>query len=298
MGQMDLVVNLWDNVFNKVCICYLDSTFIGNAWHQDLFDLFISALDSLDLKKLQHMSVDDPNVNWAFFSELPNYRTENDMSKLLSTGSCGLLAIHGAFKTGQLGELITLMWPEVVDSPLPFCGTQWIEDKQVAVQVIEIWDDTCQLCTFWLSLPKSKQPSSHSYLMLLSATKDPLILAKLHFFSYIAGNMKPFLAECQYTKPMMSFMHDDLHQLLRNIASKNIKLKMLEKYKNASVLCDDNFSDTKNYLENKEVDIGFGANKILTEKMKTDNMKLMCVQLIVWSFLSHWQGSLWKSPLY
>ena len=40
-----------------------------------------------------------PNVNWAFFSELCNYQTENDMSKLLSTGSCSLHAIHGALKT-------------------------------------------------------------------------------------------------------------------------------------------------------------------------------------------------------
>ena len=31
MGQMDLVVNFWDNVVNKVCACYLDSTFIGHA---------------------------------------------------------------------------------------------------------------------------------------------------------------------------------------------------------------------------------------------------------------------------
>ena len=48
--------------------------------------------------------MDGPNVNWVFFSELCNYRTENDMSKLLSTGSCGLFhtgSIHGAFKTGE-----------------------------------------------------------------------------------------------------------------------------------------------------------------------------------------------------
>ena len=37
--------------------------------------------------------MDGPNVNWAFFSELRNYGTENDMSKLLSTGSCNLHAI-------------------------------------------------------------------------------------------------------------------------------------------------------------------------------------------------------------
>ena len=101
MGQMDLVVNFWDNYVNKVCTCYLDSTFIGHARHQDRFKHFILALDSLDLKKLLQVSMDDPNMNWVFFSELCNYQTENDMSKLLSTESCGLHAIHGAFKTGE-----------------------------------------------------------------------------------------------------------------------------------------------------------------------------------------------------
>ena len=31
MGQMDLLVNFWDNVVNKVCTHYLDSAFIGHA---------------------------------------------------------------------------------------------------------------------------------------------------------------------------------------------------------------------------------------------------------------------------
>ena len=65
--------------------------------------------------------------------------------------------------------------------------------------------------------------------MLLSATKDPRILVKLHFSSYIAGTVKPFFTEYQYTKPMMPFMYDDLHQLLSDIVSKCIKLKMLKK---------------------------------------------------------------------
>ena len=70
---------------------------------------------------------------------------------------------------------------------------------------------------------------------------------------------------------MMLFMYEDFHQLLRDIVSKHIKLEM-EKSKNASILCDVNFSDAKNHLRNKEVDIGFGANKILTKKMKTDEI--------------------------
>ena len=53
--------------------------------------------------------MDGPNVNWVFFSELRNCRTENDISrcKLLSTGSCSLRAIHGAFKTRAEDRLET-----------------------------------------------------------------------------------------------------------------------------------------------------------------------------------------------
>ena len=181
--------------------------------------------------------MDDPNVNWAFFSELCNYQTENDMSKFLSTGSCSLHAIHVAFKTGEqstdwkLKKVLRALHQVLRDSPAgqndyvdvtgssqfspPFCGTWWIEDEQVAIRAIETQSDICQLCTFWLSLPKSKPLLSQSYLILLSATKDPLIVAKLHFFSYIAGTMKPFLTEYHYTKPMMPFIYDDLYQLLR-----------------------------------------------------------------------------------
>ena len=50
---------------------------------------------------LLHVSMDDPNVNWAFFSELRNYRAENNMTKLLTTGSCVIHSIRGAFKTGE-----------------------------------------------------------------------------------------------------------------------------------------------------------------------------------------------------
>ena len=70
----------------------------------------------------------------------------------------------------------------------------------------------------------------------------------------------------------MSFIYNDLHQLLRDLVSKYIKPEMLEKCKSTSILCDVNFSNAKNHLRNKEVDIGFGANKILTKKMKTDEI--------------------------
>ena len=158
MGQVDIVVNFLGNIVNKVCTRYHDSTFIGHVRHQDLFEQSISALDLLDLKKLPQLSMNGPNVNWAFFSELRNNRTENDMSKLLSTGSCGLFltgSIHGAFKTGEqsadwkLEKVLRNLHQILHDSParrkdyvdvtgssrfpLSFCGKRWIEDGQVAI---------------------------------------------------------------------------------------------------------------------------------------------------------------------
>ena len=83
--------------------------------------------------------------------------------------------------------------------------------------------------------------------------------------------MKSFLTEYQYTKPIIAFMYD-FHQLLRDFVSRYIRSETLEKYKNDSVLCDVNFSDAKNHLRSKKVDIGFGANKILTDTMKVDKI--------------------------
>ena len=60
--------------------------------------------------------------------------------------------------------------------------------------------------------------------------------------------------------------------------SKYIKPETLEKCKNASILCDVNFSDAKNHLRNKEVDTGFSANKILTGKIKHDLFTADCLK--------------------
>ena len=70
MGQMDLVVNYWDDVLNRVCTWYLDSTFVGHSRSNDLLEHFLLGLQSLDKAKLIQVSMDGPNVNWAFFEEL------------------------------------------------------------------------------------------------------------------------------------------------------------------------------------------------------------------------------------
>ena len=66
---------------------------------------------------LLQVSMDGSIVTLSFLSELQSYRTEIGMSNLLSTGSCGFHASHGAFKAGvqsrdwtrQLDKMTTLM---------------------------------------------------------------------------------------------------------------------------------------------------------------------------------------------
>ena len=66
--------------------------------------------------------------------------------------------------------------------PLFFCATRWVEDKPVADQLIEIWDNIVNIVRYWEKLPKSKQPSSKSFLEV----------SKLQFFSLVTGLFKPF----------------------------------------------------------------------------------------------------------
>ena len=298
MGQMDLVVNYWDNIMNRVCTRYLDSTFMGHSRSSDLLEHFLSALQSLDKTKLIQVWMDGPNVSWAFFSELRNFRDENDMNVLLPTGSCGLHSIHLAFKTGEnstdwgVKKILKAVYQLLHDSParradyidvtgsdqfpLPFCGTRWIEDEKVALRAIDIWDHICQICKFWEGLVKSRQPSCKSYETVLSATKDPLIIAKLNFFAHIARMLQSFLTTYQSVKPMTPFLHDDLYQLLKDITSKFMKSEVLDKCKSSISLCKLDYNKENSYL--KKPDIGFGANAVIKDKTEKDEVTLAQVE--------------------
>ena len=140
----------------------------------------------------------------------------------------------------------------------------------MALRAIEIRENVCALVRFWLLLPSSKRPTSKSYQTVLAATEDPLILAKLHFFAHISGIMKHFLANYQCIKPMMPFMYDDLHQVLRDMSSKFIKADELEKYKTGAALIKMDFCDSK--IHSKDVEVDCGASKILSDKTRRDEV--------------------------
>ena len=69
--------------------------------------------------------MDGPNVNWKFFEDLLQDRSQSDpdIPKLINIGCCGLHVVHGAFKyeataTGwKLDSLLRSMWYILSESP-------------------------------------------------------------------------------------------------------------------------------------------------------------------------------------
>ena len=54
-------------------------------------------------------------------------------------------------------------------------------------------------------------------IVVKNAVYDPLILAKLHFFSYVAGIVEPFLRQYQTENPMIPFPYADLKKIVRQL---------------------------------------------------------------------------------
>ena len=94
-----------------------------------------------------------------------------------------------------------------------FGATRWVEDKPVVDRLLEIWPNMVKITYFWLSLPKSKQPSTKSFENFKTAVNDPLTPVKLNFFSYFASIFQPFLMKYQTDKPMIPYLHSDIVKL-------------------------------------------------------------------------------------
>ena len=102
-----------------------------------------------------------------------------------------------------------------------FC--RWVEDKPVADRLIQIWPQMISIINFWNTLPRSKQPSSKSYLNVKISCADPLYLAKFKFFSFFASMLEPYLRLYQTDKPMLPYMCDDLTKFITNVLSLIVK---------------------------------------------------------------------------
>ena len=100
----------------------------------------------------------------------------------------------------------------------------------MAKRLIEIWPNIKRQVKFWQSLPKSKRTSSKSYEIVVEAVADPLVVAKLHFFSYAASLLKPYLNKIQSKEPMIPYLKKELLHLYRNVLEIIIQLDILSNF--------------------------------------------------------------------
>ena len=311
--QMDLNVRYWDPVENLVKVRYWDSKFLGHTANTDLLASFNESTLKISSSKVIQVSMDGPSVNHLFYQNLVKHRSDVDIKeKMVSIGSCGLHIVHGSFKhafektswkmkgllkgsfvilhdtPARRADYITITKSELF--PLFFCATRWVEDKEPADRLYEIWPNMVKIVDFWLGLPKNKQPSGKSWNFVLDATKDVLTRAKLGFFSYVASILEPFLTKFQTAKPMVPYLYEDMSDVYRSI----LQIVFLEDTTNVEgcKLAKINTGDKKILKKEQDYTVGFVAQRNVKKLMKKDAVTrkelddfyenvLVCVQALI-----------------
>ena len=192
------------------------------------------------MTKFLQLSMDGPNTNWNVLNLVNNRLVEKGEKNLLEIGSCSLHTAHGAFQTGvtktgwELNKVLKTIYKIFNESPaqcdvyfkeessskfsMKFCEARWIEDKEFAERALEVWKSVVATIRYWESLCKSKKPKNNkSFATLVIHYQDLLMTAKLHFFAFIAGILKPFLVLFQTDNPMLPFKYDELSKISKRL---------------------------------------------------------------------------------
>ena len=76
--QMDINVRFWHPTKNRVEVRYLDSMFLSHTAARNLLHNFNLATSKLSAPNMIQVSMDGPNVNWAFYNLLLKSREEKN----------------------------------------------------------------------------------------------------------------------------------------------------------------------------------------------------------------------------
>ena len=151
---------------------------------------------------------------------------------------------------------------------LPF---RWVEYRKVSYRIIKIWLSIVKIVNHWSSLPPSKQPKCKSYKVLKNAMKNPSVVAKFNFFSFLAGHLLPYLTRYQSQKPMIPFLHDDIQQLVKELLTLTIKSEVTDNCKeDYKALLKIDLRDVRNHIKKKDMHVGFGTLDELQSLLRKD----------------------------
>lgn len=244
-GQMDVVVRYWDQKANKACSRYWGSGFLGKGASSNLLQTFLDTTTELKLRKVIQLSMDGPNVNWAFNNLLKEHLCDSDPEcpTFVPTGSCGLHIVHGALQAGHnatdwnVNSILSSLWLFFKDSPskralfsevtggsvfpLRFCAHRWVENVPVTDRALTLWP---QVLTFLdAAHDQYRKTQAHSYTVLESAARNPLTVPIFHFFRSVAVQLQPFLEKFQSDAPLVPFLSEELEKMLRVLLNRFLK---------------------------------------------------------------------------
>ena len=169
-SQIDLLIRYWDERADMVSTRYYDSTCLGKAAATDVFENFNDVAKNLEETKFLQVMSDGRNVNKPFLNLLAETMEEEQHSRLVNLGTCGLHTLHNGFQHGKKAsgwelKLFNSMYKIFDESParragyefttaiesdfaLQFCSHRWIENARVAEKAENIWKNTYKLLIF------------------------------------------------------------------------------------------------------------------------------------------------------
>ena len=81
---------------------------------------------------------------------------------------------------------------------------------------------------------------------------DQLILPKLHFFSYVAGIVEPFLKTYQTDNPMIPYLYFDLKSIVKQLFELIVESNVIDACRSGRELKEINLGDKKSLLSLKK----------------------------------------------
>ena len=180
-SQVDLLIHYYDDIADMVSTRHYYNKCLGKAAATDVFEKFNSIAKNLDETRFLQVMSDGPNFNKLFCNLLAETREEEQCSRLLDLGTCGLHTLHNGFQHGEKASgwefklLLNAMYKIFDESSarrvgyekimaaiendyaLQFCSHRWIENARVAERVKNVWEKYLQISDYWKTLSKSKQ---------------------------------------------------------------------------------------------------------------------------------------------
>jgi hypothetical protein len=286
--QMDCYVRLYNVNKNRVETRYITSTFLGHATAVHLKDAFKENCKRLDPQKMLQISMDGPNVNLKFYSDLCAELEEQDDPQLVNIGTCSLHSVHNAFKSAVkvsdsgIDSLLQSLWTLFhntparrqdftnitggVTFPLKFCAHRWTENVNVIERALLVWPQVEKYVAHVNAPGNGKmKPSSLSFATVQKAVEDPLTTCALKFFLSIAVQLQPFLKKFQSDAPLLPLFPMIMGNMLLSIMARFLKHSVMESAQNNNwkALLKIDVSRTGNYRQLDEIDFGFGMKTSL-----------------------------------